>query len=106
MVEFSYWAIVGLIYIADEYWNEIDGACARVGVDPLALPFDRFLRAVYSWAVEHTVDSENGKEALDEALFGTDAQRLGREPDNVAPEVVDEEMALFRSASATLNSGI
>jgi hypothetical protein len=24
----------------------------------------------------------------------------------VAPEVVDEEMALFRSASATLNSGI
>jgi hypothetical protein len=104
MDEFSYGALVGLIYIADEYWTEIDGSCARQGVNPLDLPFDRFLRLVYSWIVERIQYTEGAHADLDEALFGFDA-RLRREPDSVSLEVVEEEMALFRSASATLQGG-
>jgi len=103
---FSYRAIVGLIGIADDYWSEIDGACAREGVDPLGLPFTRFLNLVYSWVCERVQYSEDGREQLDEMLFGLDPLRDGVEPDNVAPEVVDEEMALFRAASQTLQSEI
>jgi hypothetical protein len=105
VVGFSYSAVLGLVEIADQYWNEIDGACARYGVDPLALPFPRFLRLVYAWVIEKVENSEDGREEVEEALFGIDAMRLGREPDNVAPEVVDEEMALFHAASAILKSG-
>jgi hypothetical protein len=106
MVGFSYGAVLGLIEIADQYWGEIDGACARYGVDPFALPFPRFLRLVYAWVIERVENSETGREDVEEALFGIDAMRLGHEPDSVAPEVVDEEMALFRAASTVLQAEI
>jgi hypothetical protein len=100
VVIFSYSAVAGLIRIADEFWHEIDGACARTGFDPLGLPFDRFLNLIYSWACERVQFSENGRTELDEALFGEDERRSGTEPDNVAPRVVEEEMALFQAFSA------
>jgi len=99
VVEFSYPAVAGLIRIADEFWPEIDGTCARTGFDPLGLPFDRFLNLIYSWACERVQYSENGRTELDDALFGEQARRNRAEPDSVAPEVVEEEMALFQAFS-------
>lgn len=106
MVGFTYGAVVGILQLADDFWHEIDGACARQGFDPLTLPFHRFLNLVYSWVCDRLKYSQEGREQLDEALFGEDARRPRGEPDNVAPEVVEEEMALFRAASQTLRSEI
>jgi len=99
VVDFSYPAVAGLIRIADEFWPEIDGACARTGFDPLELPFDRFLNLIYAWSCERVQYSENGRAELDEALFGEENRQTGVEPDSVAPEVVEEEMALFQAFS-------
>jgi hypothetical protein len=104
--DFPYQAIVGLVAIADECWNEIDGACARTGVDPLRLPFDRFLRLVYAWVMERIQYDPNTRTDIDELLFGVESPLNRVTPDSVAPEVVDEEMALFRAASATLQSDV
>jgi hypothetical protein len=101
VVRFSYRAVCGLIYLADHFWAEIDGACARRGVDPLSLGFDRFLNLIYSWACERVQHDENGRAELDEALFGTEERdrRRGLRGDNVSQEVVDEEWALFNALS-------
>lgn len=103
VVYFSYGAVVGLIQIADEFWTEIDGACARSGVDPFGLPFHRFLNLVYTWSVERLAYEEGARADFDDALF-TPMARGTRSPDNVSPEVVDEEMALFRAASTSLKT--
>lgn len=103
---FSYQAVVGLIAIADECWNEIDGTCARSGVNPLSLPFDRFLRLVYAWVMDRIQYDPDTRGDIDEALFGVEGRRGPVTPDSVAPEVVDEEMALFRAASATLQTDV
>jgi hypothetical protein len=55
--------------------------------------------------MEHVQNAEGGREDLIEALFGVDAQRMGRGPDSVSTEVIEEEMSLFRSASRTLGGG-
>ena len=99
VVRFSYPAIVGLIGIAQRFWYEIDGACAGVGVDPVELPFSRFLNLVYSWVVERLQYTEDGREKFDEELFNTPDRRRGHRGDNVSQEVVDEEWALFNSLS-------
>lgn len=99
VVDFSYRAVDGLIRIADEFWHEIDGSCARTGFDPRDLPFDRFLNLIYSWACQRVQYAENGRTELDEALFGEEDHQIGVEPDSVAPKVVEEEMALFQAFS-------
>ena len=104
VVDFSYGAVGGLIEIADIFWHQIDGACARAGFDPLALPFDRFLNLVYAWAVERVQADEEAMDRLHDALFEADIRRRGARGDNVSPEVVEEEMALFRAASSSLQT--
>jgi len=100
VVGFPYSAVGGLIHIADEFWHEIDGACARAGVDPLALPFPRFLNLIYAWACERVQYTENGRTELDEALFSAEARRDRADSDSVSPEVIAEEMELFQAFSA------
>jgi hypothetical protein len=39
-----------LLRLADEHWVTIDGEAALRGVDPMSLPFDRFLNAVHHFA--------------------------------------------------------
>jgi hypothetical protein len=104
VVDFPYRAVGGLIAIADEFWPEIDGACALVGVDPLGLTFPRFLNLIYAWVCQRIQGAEGAREQLDEALFTPVDERGLRDPDNVAPEVIEEEMALFRAASMSLRS--
>jgi hypothetical protein len=41
-----------LLRIADEHWVTFDGPAALRGVDPLELPFDRFLNAVHHFAIK------------------------------------------------------
>jgi hypothetical protein len=48
----------------------------------------------------------NTRTDIDELLFGVESPLNRVTPDSVAPEVVDEEMALFRAASATLQSDV
>lgn len=109
VVGFPYTAVAGLVHIADEFWHEIDGACARAGVDPLELPFHRFLNLVYAWACERVQYSEDGREKLDDALFGAAERRNAARGDNVSPETVAEEMELFNafaSQHAQLSRGV
>lgn len=40
-----------LLALAEEHWVTIDGEAALRGVDPIALPFDRLLNAVYHFAI-------------------------------------------------------
>ena len=102
MVDFSYRAVVGLVHVADRYWHDIDGACAREGVDPFSLPFDRFLNLVYAWAVERLQNVENGRAEFDAALFDASKdRRFANRGDNVSQEVIDEEWELFNSFAAT-----
>lgn len=47
-----------LLAIAEGHWVTIDGEAAWKGVDVLALPFDRFLNAIYRYATrDGTEDS-------------------------------------------------
>jgi hypothetical protein len=102
VVHFSYQAVTGLIYIADQYWHEFDGACARQGVDPLALPFNRFLNAVYAWAVERLQYAEDARQEFDDALFDERGTRRGAaRGDNVSQKVIDEEWELFNAFAMT-----
>jgi hypothetical protein len=41
---------------------------------------------------------------LHDALFEADVRRRGERGDNVSPEVIEEEMALFRAASSSLQT--
>ena len=90
MVGFSYEAAVRLVRIAESYWREIDGACARRGIDPLSLDFARFLNLVYSFITEHM--DEETRTRFEEDLY---APIEGRDPDEVPSSVIEDEMAAF-----------
>jgi hypothetical protein len=45
-----------LIGIAENNWERLDGEMAAKGMDPMVLPFDRFLNWVYSFAVNQFSD--------------------------------------------------
>jgi hypothetical protein len=87
--QFSYGAVLRLLNIAGRFWYEIDGACARTGVDPLDLPLDRFLSLILDWTQEH-VDPEKWDQARAD-IFAP----LVKDVDNVPQSVIDEEMDLF-----------
>jgi hypothetical protein len=92
VVDFSYGAVIRLIGIAALHWRAIDGASARVGVDPLDLPLSRFLSFILSWTQEHTHPDD--WEAVEREIFAPLV--LGaHSPDNVSQDVVNEEMELF-----------
>lgn len=101
MVHFSYGAVIRLTGIAALHWRAIDGACARQGVDPLGLPFARFLSLVLDWTKEHTDPKD--WDMVESEIFSPLA--LGRrDPDNVSQSVVDDEMMLFASFTAQSNA--
>jgi hypothetical protein len=64
-----------LIRLAREHWVTLDGDAALLGLDLLALPFDRFLNAVYRFAT---------KDANPDAVRSFDA-RLWIPPRGVVP---------------------
>jgi len=41
-----------LAYSVGSVWNRFDGQMVMKNVDPLALPFDRFLNLVYAWYID------------------------------------------------------
>lgn len=65
MVRAPYGAVVRLFAYAERYWAAIDGEAASRGADYLALPVDRFLNAIYWWAVQRMKDVE----AFDRELY-------------------------------------
>jgi hypothetical protein len=48
-----------LISIAETNWERLDGDMAAKGVDPMGLPFDRFLNLVYAFAVNQFNDEKD-----------------------------------------------
>jgi len=90
VVRFSYEAAIRLVHLGERFWREIDGTCARSGVDPLALDFTRFLNLVYSFITEHM--DEETRTRFEEDLY---APVEGRDPDEVPSRVVEDEMAAF-----------
>src|SRR5690606_112275 len=99
---FSYAVARRLFQVAGYCWYEIDGACAREGVDPLALHPRRFLTLVYAWFLDKIqyADEQDRQMALDE-LHAPDRRK---DPMKVSADVAAEEMELFRQA-ARQNSG-
>lgn len=89
---FSYPAVARLFRTASAHWRTIDGACAKLGVDPTRLRFDRFLNLIYSLIVENQGEEELLK--IQRELF---APATGVDPDMVSPEVVADEMAGFNA---------
>lgn len=79
----------------------MDGNAAEQGLDPLSLPFDRFLSWVYSWFVQRLDDK--GRRAFDLAL----SLPMDGDPDNADGEWSDEALAAqFMTATADLTRGI
>lgn len=87
MVRPPYEVTLRLLYVAAERWVEIDGEAASNGADLLDLPLDRFLNAVYYWAIQR-VDVED----RDMWLAKLYEPLPGREP---SPETVKMEMESF-----------
>lgn len=102
MGRFSYAVARRLVQLAGYGWREIDGSCARQGVDPLDLHPRQFLNLVYAWFLEKLQYADEGdrQAALDE-LNSPDKKR---DPEKVSEAVVAEEMSLFHLA-ARQNSG-
>ena len=96
MVGFPYPAFIRLVQVAGLYWREIDGACARRGIDPLALEPARFCHLVLSWVQEHTKPED--WEMVEAEIFAPFESSV-RDPDAVPQVVVEEEMSLFASFS-------
>lgn len=97
VVRFSYPTCIRLIDLLGQFWYEIDGACAREGIDPLDLPVPRLLALVYSWITEHIQYAKEDERAkFNDWLW---APPTGRDPDRVSQSVVDEEMSLFNAAA-------
>lgn len=97
MGHFPYPAVVRLVRYAAHYWHTIDGQCALRGVDLVKLPFRRFLAAIYTWLIENTAPKEEDRVRLHEELH---SPLPGSDPDKVAPEVIEDEMAIFRASMA------
>lgn len=57
MVGPPYWVVARLCYIAERHWAAIDGEAASHGTDYFDLSVDRFLNAIWWWAVQRVKDS-------------------------------------------------
>jgi hypothetical protein len=85
------------IAVAAARWQEIDGALARQGVDPLRLPLPRLLNLIWLWVAER-MDAEH----LDEWDRELNASIRRVSSDKVSQAEVDEEMDLFQQAQGVL----
>lgn len=66
MVLPPYQVAARLVGIASDHWEAIDGEAAHSGVDFFQLPFDRFLNAIYWWAVQRVKDTDKFARDLDQ----------------------------------------
>lgn len=88
-----------LVYLAGQHWPVIDGMLASQGVDPLSLPWDRFLNTIYWWAT---------RDATSQAVAKFEAQ-LWRPPPNEAPAPgspwsPEAETAAFKALKAGVSA--
>lgn len=91
---------VRLCSFAASYWQAFDGEFAARGQDPLDLPFDRFLNAVYAFVVRERRGGALSEVSLDDAIRWLDAE-LAKPIPGYARESrqdADDELALFRRA--------
>lgn len=84
-----------LLAIAERRWREIDGESARKGIDLLDLRLDRYVNALFTWALER-VAAEN----VEKWLMDLDAPRVTTvaRVDRVPQSTIDSEMAAFHAA--------
>jgi hypothetical protein len=59
-----------LFGIAEEHWQTIDGEAASNGVDYFQLPVDRFLNAIWWWAINRVRDQERFEHQLNAIPVG------------------------------------
>jgi hypothetical protein len=50
-----------LLDLAEAHWTVFDGWTAKRGVDPMQLPFHRFLSLLYFWVIENADEQEREK---------------------------------------------
>lgn len=96
MVRPPYEVTLRLLYVAAERWVEIDGEAASNGSDLLDLPLDRFLNAIYYWAIQR-VDADD-RAQFDMQLY---EPLPGREP---SPETVKMEMDSFATFASAFGA--
>lgn len=99
---------VRLCAFAAVYWEAFDGKLASRQVDPLDLPFDRFLNAVFWFVIEEQRGGGLERASLDETIKLVDGLLSAPLPGSrrpVSEKVIDDEMALFRQAQAQHASG-
>lgn len=86
-----------LLAVARVHFTAIDGSLAGAGVDPFSLSVRQLLNYVYVWALDR-IPYDDREAWIDELN-----EQPRTDPDEVAPEVVDDEMALFRQAQGVLH---
>jgi len=96
-----WWEADRLVTVAIANWPMLDGPAARRGVDLLALPFDRFCSAVYSWRVEHA--PEKDRDEFDRWLTMAPAGAI--DVDDVDDRLAEEEAASFLAVAGALGAG-
>jgi hypothetical protein len=86
---------VHLGWVAIAHWDLIDGELAARGIDPLDLPYGRFLNLVYVWAVQRIGDPLE-IEKFDASLLTPVASQPRTRTEEQA--VVEDEMRAFMAA--------
>lgn len=102
MVEPPFEARVRLCAYVGTYWATFDGGFAARGLDPLDLPFHRFLNAGYHFLIREM--TRQGSSLDDAEKLVSEQLTLpipGRKVKNTE-EVVSQEMSMFKSAQATM----
>lgn len=96
-------ACVRLIGYAGHYWQAFDGQFASRLQDPLDLRFDRFLNAIYWFAIEEIRGGGMERLSINDAMEALDRELSkplpGRKP-KVDENVIQDEMAMFKKAQA------
>jgi len=100
------WVRLVQAYPSSSFPNpDADGNCAmplayewEVGVDPLRLSGRRFLNLIYAWLIERTEDPQKLRDQLYTPMPGTS-------PDQVTPQVIQDEMSAFLSLNRETQRG-
>lgn len=97
-----YAAGLRLTYLAATNWRQIDGTCALRGIDPLTLPYERFLNLVYAIYVENMDKPTRDKFDLQIFMPMVDGRA---DPDAVDDDYVARELEQFRAFASELGGG-
>jgi hypothetical protein len=102
-----YEACVRLVAFAGHYWEAFDGELASRQVDPLDLPVNRFLNAIYAFLLNEIRGNGMQRVQIDEAKTSLENELSkplpGAKRMKVSDSVVNDEMALFRAAASGKN---